>query len=143
MKSICFLLIVLVLLTGCAEVSATPTPTLAPIPTAETPNTLPEPTDPTQLITVKTGQAFDIIVPSNASTGYRWKLAEALDEGTVELMAQDYIPEQPILPGSGGVDVWMFRAVSAGDTRITLGYYPPGNENTPEETVVFSISVGG
>jgi len=143
MKNISFLLIVLLLLPGCAEASATPTPTLAPISTAETPNALPEPTDPSQLIAVKAGETFDIIVPSNASTGYRWKLVESLDEGTVQLVAQDYIPEQPILPGSGGVDVWTFRGVSAGDTRITLGYYPPGNEDEPEETVVFSIAVGG
>jgi len=45
------------------------------------------------------------------------------------------------MPGSGGVDVWTFRAVNAGDTTIVLGYYPPGNDTDPEETVTFSVQV--
>ena len=81
MKRILFLLIVTSLLTGCADSSFTPTPTLPP--TAETPNTLPEPTDPTQLITVKAGETFDLVVPSNSSTGYRWNIIPELDENTV------------------------------------------------------------
>lgn len=143
MKRIGLLLVLIVLLTGCAETSSTPTPTLEPVPTAETPNTLPEPTDPTQLITVKPGETFELVLPSNSSTGYRWDLVEDLDANILEFVAQDYIPQQPIIPGSGGVDVWTFRAVSAGDTTITLGYHPPGNENEPDETVVFSITASG
>jgi predicted secreted protein len=45
------------------------------------------------------------------------------------------------MPGSGGVDVWTFRAVNPGDTKIVLGYYPPSNETEPDETVTFSIRV--
>jgi len=139
MKRILFLLIVTSLLTGCADSSFTPTPTLPP--TAETPNTLPEPTDPTQLITVKAGETFDLVVPSNSSTGYRWNIIPELDENTVQFVEQNYMAEQPILPGSGGVDVWTFRAVNAGDTTVVLGYYPPGNDTNPEEHVTFSIHV--
>jgi predicted secreted protein len=134
---------VILLLAGCAEISSTPTPTLEPVPTAETPNSLPEPTDPTQLITVKPGETFEIVLPSNSSTGYRWKLVEELDANILEFVTQDYISQQPVIPGSGGVDVWALRAVSAGDTTITLGYYPPSNDNEPDETVVFSVTVGG
>ena len=141
MKRISLLLVLTVLLTACAEASSTPTPTLAPIATAETPNALPEPTDPTQRITVKAGETFDVILPSNSSTGYRWKLVQELDEGIVQFVAQDYIPQRPILPGSGGVDVWTFRGVTAGETTITLGYYPPSNQDEPEETVVFSVTL--
>ena len=139
MIRILFLLIVTSLLTGCADSSFTPTPTLPP--TAETPNTLPEPTDPTQLITVKAGETFDLVVPSNSSTGYRWNIIPELDENTVQFVEQNYMAEQPILPGSGGVDVWTFRAVNAGDTTVVLGYYPPGNDTNPEEHVTFSIHV--
>jgi inhibitor of cysteine peptidase len=141
MKSISFLLLALVLLAGCTQASATTTPTLAPISTAETPNSLPEPTDPTELITVKAGETFDLVLPSNSSTGYRWKVVDPLAEGVVQFVAQDYIPERPILAGSGGVDVWTFRGAGADETTITLGYYPPGNEDEPEETVVFSVTV--
>jgi predicted secreted protein len=138
MKRICVLLIVTILLTGCAT-SSTPTATL--LPTAEMPETLPEPTDPTQLITVKTGEMFDLVIPSNPSTGYHWEIIPELDVNIVEFAGQSYIPEQPVLPGSGGVEVWTFRAVNAGDTTIVLDYYPPGNDTDPEENVTFSIHV--
>jgi inhibitor of cysteine peptidase len=102
---------------------------------------LPEPSDPTQLLTVNAGETFDIVLPSNPSTGYRWDFATPLDESLIQFVSQDYIAQEPVLPGSGGVDVWTFRAISAGDTTIELGYYPPSNDTEPDETVVFSVRV--
>ena len=139
MKRICVVMLVATLLTGCAASSSTSTPTLPP--TAETPTTLPEPTDPTQLITVKAGDIFNLVLPSNPSTGYRWEILPELDENIVELVEQNYVAEEPVMPGSGGMDVWTFRALRAAETTIVLGYYPPGNETDPEETVTFSIRV--
>jgi len=139
MKRIFLVLVLTILTTGCATFSFTPTPTLPP--TAETPNPLPEPTEPTQLITVPPGETFDIVLPSNSSTGYRWDILPELDVNLLELIGQNYIAEQPVMPGSGGVEVWTFRAINPGDTTIALGYFPPSNETDPEETVTFSIHV--
>lgn len=139
MKRIYFLLITTILLASCATSSTTPTPTLPP--TAETPNPLPEPTDPTQLITVNAGETFELVLPSNSSTGYRWNIIPELDENVVQFVEQNYISGQPVIPGSGGVDVWTFRAIGAGDTTVVLGFYPPGNPNEPEEVVTFSVHV--
>jgi inhibitor of cysteine peptidase len=102
---------------------------------------LPEPTDPTQLITATSGEAFDIVLPSNSSTGYRWHIIPELDENIVQFVEQGYIAEQPVIPGSGGMDIWTFRAVSPGETTIVLGYYPPTSDTNPDETVTFSIQV--
>lgn len=139
MRRVCFFLVVTILLSSCATSSSTPTPALPP--TAASPTILPEPSDPTQLITVKLGEAFNIVVPSNASTGYHWEIIAELDETIVQSAERGYIAEQPILPGSGGMDVWAFRAVGTGDTTIVLGYYPPANESDPEEVLTFSIHV--
>ena len=141
MKRSYLLWIAAILLSGCSALSATstPTPTLPPI--AETPSTLPEPTDPTQLVTVQAGETFELVVPANSSTGYRWDIIPELDESIVQFVEQNYISDQPVIPGSGGMDVWTFRAVSAGDTTVVLGYYPPGNPNDPQEVVTFSIHV--
>lgn len=139
MKRLDFFLIVAILLAGCTTATATPTPTLPSL--ADTPNPLPEPTDPTQLIIVTAGETFDLVLPSNSSTGFRWQLVEELDPNIVELVDQAYIAQEPIMPGSGGVDVWTMRAVNPGDATIMLGYYPPGDEIEPAETVIFSIEV--
>ena len=139
MNRLCILWMTTILLAGCATATFTPTPTLPP--TAETPNTLPEPTDNTQLLTAQAGETFDIVLSSNPSTGYHWEVIPELDETIVQLAAQNYLAEEPVMPGSGGVDVWTFRAVNAGDTTIVLGYYPPGDETEPDETLTFSIHV--
>ena len=141
MKRILVLPAIALLLTGCAAFSSTPTPTATLPPTAETPSTLPEPTDHTQLITVKAGETFDLVVPANPSTGYHWQIIPELDEAIVQFVGQTYTAEQPVMPGSGGVDVWTFRAVNPGDTTVVLGYYAPDNETDPDEVVTFSLHV--
>ena len=137
MRRISLVLVTVFLVSGCA--TSSPTPTLPP--TAASPSLLPEPSDPTQLITVQAGATFDIVVPSNPSTGYHWAIIPELDETIIQSTGQSYVAEQPILAGSGGMDVWTFQAVGAGDTTIVLGYYPPGNENDPEEVLTFSMHV--
>lgn len=139
MKGIFFLLVAMIFVNGCATSSSTPTPTLPP--TAASPTILPEPSDPTQLITVQAGEAFDIVVPSNPSTGYHWEIIPELDETIVQPAEQGFIAEQPVMPGSGGMDVWRFQAVGAGDTTVVLGYFPPANDTDPEEVLTFSIHV--
>ncbi|HEX5837400.1 MAG TPA: protease inhibitor I42 family protein [Anaerolineales bacterium] len=131
----------LLLLFGCATFSTTPTPTPPLLPTGETPNPLPEPTDPSQLIVVSPSQTFDIVLPSNPSTGYHWDLVRELDANLLQLVEQTYIAEQPVIPGSGGMDVWTLSAIATGETTIELGYYPPSGDAQPQETVTFSIRV--
>src|SRR5690349_22654553 len=133
MNRLCILWMTTILLTGCATATFTPTPTLPP--TAEILNTLPDPTDNTQLITAQAGETFDIVLSSNPSTGYHWEVIPELDESIVQFASQNYLAEEPVMPGSGGVDVWTFRAVNEGDTTIVLGYYPPGDEIEPDDTL--------
>ncbi len=141
MKRTYFLLIITALLISCATLLPTSTSTSLPNPTPEEPNVLPATTDPSQPITTKPGETFDIVLSSNPTTGYHWNLIGESDANVVQLIGQDYISQQPVLVGSGGVDVWTFRAINAGDTTIVLGYYPPGNETEPDKTVTFSIHI--
>ena len=141
MKKIGLLFLVTILILGCAAfpVAVTPTPSL--IPTVATPSTLPEPTDRTQVLTVKAGQKFDIVLPANPSTGYQWQIIGTPDASLIQSAGQNYIPKQPVIPGSGGVEVWTFNALAPGETEIQFGNFPPGNTTQPEETVIFSVSV--
>lgn len=99
-------------------------------------------TDPSKPIEVQAGETFTIVLASNPSTGYHWDFTGELDREIVEFVSNEYEAEEPAMPGSGGVDVWKFKAVSAGQTEITLGSFPPGADVTePEETVTFTIIV--
>jgi inhibitor of cysteine peptidase len=96
--------------------------------------------DPAQPIEVKAGDEFTIVIESNPTTGYHWEIIGELDN--VEYISKDYRADQPVLTGSGGVDVWTFKAISSGEARITLGYYPPSNDpETPQQTATFVVTV--
>lgn len=83
-KKIGLLFLVTILILGCAAfpVAVTPTPPL--IPTVATPSTLPEPTDRTQVLTVKASQNFDIVLAANPSTGYQWQIIGTPDTSLIQ-----------------------------------------------------------
>lgn len=131
MKKIFVFSVLSILLAGCAS----PTPA----PAAQTRPAL---TDPAAPIEVQAGDTFNIVIDANPSTGYHWQLVGELDGNVVEFVSSDYTADEPVMAGSGGVDVWTFKAVSAGQAQIALGSYPPDPDVTvPEQTVAFDITV--
>ena len=101
-----------------------------------------QPSDPAVPIEVSVGDEFEIVLASNPSTGYSWALVDELDPGVVAVISQEYKGEEDAAPGSGGMDVWTFEALSAGEAQIVLGYYPPSNEPTdPQQILEFTVTV--
>ncbi|HCK65362.1 MAG TPA: hypothetical protein DHW49_03780 [Anaerolineae bacterium] len=97
-------------------------------------------TDPTQTIEVNAGEEFTIVIESNPTTGYHWEIMSELSN--VEFISKDYQAEEPITTGSGGVDLWTFKAISTGEALITLGYYPPYEDpEPPQQTTTFVVTV--
>lgn len=97
--------------------------------------------DPGKTVEVAAGNEFKIVIESNPSTGYHWELIGELDEKIVQFVSKDYRADEPVIPGSGGADVWTFHALAAGETAITLAYYPPGEGEPPAQEVTFTIVV--
>lgn len=98
--------------------------------------------DPAKQLEAAAGNEFKIVIASNPSTGYHWELVEELDESIVQFVSREYRADEPVMPGSGGADVWTFKAVAAGEATITLGYYPPSNDPAePDQVVAFSLTV--
>ena len=134
MKKIYLLLSVAILSLACLTLN--PTEESTPEPVRKTVAT----TDPNQTIEVQVGETFDIFIDTNPSTGYHWEILGELNG--VEFVSRDYIADEPVMPGSGGVDVWTFKAVSAGQAQITFGNYPPSTEGgEQQQTVTFNIIV--
>lgn len=98
--------------------------------------------DPARQLEAAAGSEFKIVIESNPTTGYHWELVDELNEDIVQFVSREYRAVGDVIPGSGGVDVWTFKAIAAGETEIVLGYYPPSNDPTePEQTVTFSLAV--
>ena len=100
-------------------------------------------TDAQQPIMVGVGKEFTIILEANPTTGYHWEVMGELDQDVVEFIKTDYTStSEPNLVGGGGLDIWTFKAVNAGETRVTLGYYPPSNDPVdPQQATTFTVIV--
>ena len=133
MKRILAFLTIAMLLSACSLAGATEEPTVVPQLNIS---------DPAKILEASAGNEFKIIIDSNPTTGYHWEIIGEVDADVVEFVSRDFRGDEPVAVGSGGVDVWVFKAVAAGETDITLGYYPPSNDPVePQQTVTFTVTV--
>ncbi len=132
MKKIFSLLLLAALSFGCSTLN----PTTEPEPPAPDTTTS---TDPARPIEVQAGETFEIIIDSNPTTGYHWEIIGELNG--VEFISREYMADKPVLAGSGGMDIWTFKAVATGQMQITLGSFPPSDISEPEQSVAFNIVV--
>jgi inhibitor of cysteine peptidase len=128
MKKITLLFVALALLLAACGGKATDTPVI-------------EISDAGKIIEVSAGNEFKIVIDSNPSTGYHWEMIGELDESIVQFVSSEYRADEPVMPGSGGKNVWTFKALAAGETTITLGNYPPGQGEPAVQEVTFTIVV--
>ncbi len=100
-------------------------------------------TDSGQAINIGVNQEFVIALGSNPTTGYGWQ--ESYDENMLRLVERTYKPGEEAeegAVGAGGVEYFRFKALKAGETKITLVYKRPWEEPTPQDvTKVFTVNI--
>src|SRR5262245_19214595 len=90
-------------------------------------------------ISVKNGDEFVIALEANPSTGYSW---DAGDNPDVELVSSRQVSGASDLPGAGGTQELMFKAVKKGTSTLELAYarsFEPGVP--PAQTASFPVEV--
>jgi inhibitor of cysteine peptidase len=95
-----------------------------------------------KVIEAQAEQNFTIILKANPTTGYQWQFAKPLDKNLVQLISSKYLADKTELVGTGGKQVWMFKALKAGQTNISFKYVRSWEKNTPpqnEESFVIVI----
>jgi predicted secreted protein len=100
--------------------------------------------DPAAPVAVREGQTFALTLRSNPTTGYIWQLTEPINERIIRLTGNEYRSDKTGLMGAGGREIWTFKAVGSGETRINLKYARPWEKDTaPAKTAQFRIVSGG
>ena len=97
--------------------------------------------DSAKQLEAEAGKEFKLILDSNPTTGYHWEVVGDLDNSVVEFVSKNYKADGLQITGSGGKDVWVFKAVAAGEATITLGNYPPDASADAEQTITFNVVV--
>jgi predicted secreted protein len=99
-----------------------------------------EPSDPSVPIRVAAGEEFVLVLGSNPSTGYLWRLALPLDETIVRFLRSRYLPDDSNgPPGSGGKDFWTFVAVGRG--RAVIHFESARGTAPAVSRLAFSVEV--
>jgi len=98
------------------------------------------------VIEVAKGEEFTIVLDSNPTTGYSWRLARPLDEDILMLIGSEYLQPTPSsktpVMGAGGRELWVFRALSPGNVEISLEYVRAWEKGSrPAESAAFRVVV--
>lgn len=98
--------------------------------------------DPAVPIQVKAGDEFVIVLESNASTGFAWRLASATEERTVRFVRSRYEgPSASAAVGAAGKEYWTFAAVAGGSAVIRLEYARSFETTPATTTAAFTVEV--
>lgn len=82
-------------------------------------------------VEVKLDQEFNITLKSNPTTGYSWKIDAAPDQSVVRLIGSIFMRSQTRLIGAGGSEIWTFKAVGRGQTKVSFKYLRPWELDMP------------
>lgn len=92
-------------------------------------------------MTVAAGEEFDIRLPANPSTGFRWQVG-SIDDKVVRLVDTRYEPTASDALGAGGTDVFSFVGVATGRGDIKLVFLRPWEKGVaPARTAEYSVDV--
>lgn len=74
------------------------------------------------------GEFFELVLPSNPSTGTLWKIKE-FDNTLLSFIKNEFIETHPESEGSPGTEVYTFKALKKGNTTIRMTHERFGQEN--------------
>lgn len=83
-----------------------------------------------QTVALRVGQALEVRLPVNPSTGYSWSQLEG-DPTILEPVGAATFQPQRQAVGAGGISTMTYRAVGPGTTPLKLIYHRPWERETP------------
>lgn len=90
-------------------------------------------------VAVAAGDWLSIELESNPSTGYLW-VVTANNGAVLRLLPESGFAAADAMPGAGGVQRFVFRALQPGAVALAIGLIPPGGEE-PEQAVEYAVTV--
>ena len=92
---------------------------------------------------VKPGDELRLELESNPTTGYSWSYATKPDPNVLIETNYEYIPDETDekIVGSGGKEIWSYKAVNIGSTAIEMIYSRPWESKAPAKTFAVKVIV--
>jgi inhibitor of cysteine peptidase len=102
--------------------------------------------NPNSTVEVKKNKSFKIVLPSNPTTGYSWRI-KTIDKNVIIPVTNYFVPsanekDSPLLVGKGGRELWQFKAIQCGASVIRMVYQRSWETNVPPaREEIFKITV--
>jgi inhibitor of cysteine peptidase len=93
--------------------------------------------DPAQAIRAAVGETFALALAGNPTTGYTWQAT--VDPGYLALAGEEFEPVDAGV-GSGGKEIFRFRALAPGKSEIECDYRRPWDKKA-RETRRFRVEI--
>ena len=97
--------------------------------------------DPGVPIQAKLGTVFSIVLPSNPSTGFRWKMTLPENDKTVTFLGSEYVASQAGMPGAPGTEIFKFKAATSGEMKAAFVYERPWETIPAPTRKIFTVLV--
>ncbi len=95
-----------------------------------------------QAVPLSEGQELFVTLTSNPSTGYGWSYQSSTSGVLGTVGEVEYLPDQPVLPGSGGRERFHLTALHAGRTTLAFQYRQQWDTSSPaQESATYDIVV--
>ena len=96
-----------------------------------------------QTTEVAVGGTLTVTLESNPTTGFEWALVGITDETVLEEEGHAFVaPEAEAPPGTGGEEIWTFKALKEGKSTIGMEYRRPWEEGVePDKVFVLTVVV--
>lgn len=97
----------------------------------------------TKVVEIQLGQNLEIVLEGNATTGYLWSFSSEFDPMMMEFVEQKTLrDENKDIVGSPENNIWIFKAIKAGQANATLVYKRPWEENVePIKTMNYQVTI--
>ena len=93
-------------------------------------------------IELRVGEEFEIRLPENPTTGFRWRLVS--NGEPVSVLQSDFFEPSDSTPGRGGSHYWRFQAAQVGLGNIDLVYQRSfEQEETPARRFTPRVRIHG
>jgi len=94
-------------------------------------------------VRVSVGQGVVVTLTSNPSTGYSWSFRCAPAEALETVGEPEYLPDQPVRPGSGGRMRYRFTATLKGEAALRFEYRRSWETDVPPaRAATYTLVVG-
>jgi len=103
---------------------------------------VPEYRDPAKPITVTAGDLFIIVLESNRTTGYMWRLSASFNKTMLEAAGSEYVPDGGNLVGTPGMEKFTLKALKEGKATVPLEYVRPWETSVPPaKKAIFNVTI--